>query len=176
MSNAFGNLLNQTGTVTNPYLYAGYRLDKETGLYYLQARYYDSKNGRFLTLDPDSGDIESPLTQNGYAYGDNNPVMNVDPDGYSARRIWYSLKYAVLYWLSQYVGWKAADRIAATVIAFITGLKAARSAYRTAFKGASSLAWKIPRRVFTYSTLKAARRIAIKAALRIGLRVAFVGA
>ena len=30
----------------NPYLYRGYRYDQETGLYYLESRYYDPETGR----------------------------------------------------------------------------------------------------------------------------------
>lgn len=37
--------------VDNPYRYAGYRWDVETGLYCLNARYYDQGLGRFLTRD-----------------------------------------------------------------------------------------------------------------------------
>ncbi|MBJ7950027.1 hypothetical protein JDS95_28360 [Bacillus cereus group sp. N24] len=35
----------------------------------------------FLSVDPDPGDDDDPVTQNGYTYADNNPVMGVDPDG-----------------------------------------------------------------------------------------------
>ncbi|WP_244403457.1 hypothetical protein [Parageobacillus sp. KH3-4] len=33
-------------------------------------------------MDPDSGDADDILTQNGYTYANNNPVMLVDPDGH----------------------------------------------------------------------------------------------
>lgn len=66
----------------NPYRYAGYQYDKETGLYYLIARYYRPEQGVFLSLDPDPGDADDILTQNGYTYANNNPVMLVDPDGH----------------------------------------------------------------------------------------------
>ena len=36
----------------------------------------------YLSLDPDPGDDDNILTQNGYSYADNNPVMYVDPDGH----------------------------------------------------------------------------------------------
>lgn len=65
----------------NPYRYAGYRYDQETGLYYLIARYYHSVHGVFLSLDPDPGDSDDILTQNGYAYVSNNPIKYFDPDG-----------------------------------------------------------------------------------------------
>ena len=35
----------------NPFRYRGYYLDVETGLYYLQSRYYDPTVGRFIKAD-----------------------------------------------------------------------------------------------------------------------------
>jgi RHS repeat-associated protein len=80
---AWGNILSQSGPLgdTNPLRYSGYYFDKETGLYYLLARYYNPKKGVFLSLDPEPGDSDDPLTLNGYTYAVNNPVMYFDPDG-----------------------------------------------------------------------------------------------
>ncbi|MDF2947575.1 MAG: wapA 1 [Bacillales bacterium] len=80
---AFGNILSQTGILaeTNPIRYAGYYYDSETKHYYLKARYYDPVNGNFQSLDPHPGDSDDLLSQNGYTYAANNPVMMVDPDG-----------------------------------------------------------------------------------------------
>ena len=80
---AYGNVLTVEGTVAreNPIRYAGYYYDEETKNYYLQARYYNPANGSFLALDPHPGDADEPLSQNGYTYANNNPVMNVDPSG-----------------------------------------------------------------------------------------------
>jgi RHS repeat-associated protein len=76
-------LLTQSGIMaaTNPNRYAGYRYDEQTKLYYLMARYYNPYTGVFLSLDPVRGDVKNPLTMNRYNYANNNPVMNVDPDG-----------------------------------------------------------------------------------------------
>ena len=68
--------------VLNPFRYRGYYYDTETGLYYLQTRYYDPEIGRFISQD--SIEYADPETINGinlYAYCGNNPVMNVDPTG-----------------------------------------------------------------------------------------------
>ncbi|MGY4111003.1 RHS repeat-associated protein [Aeribacillus sp. SP014] len=46
------------------------------------ARYYHPTHGVFLSLDPAPGVADDLLTQNGYAYANNNPVMLVDPDGH----------------------------------------------------------------------------------------------
>ncbi|PEC50950.1 hypothetical protein COJ46_01685 [Bacillus sp. AFS077874] len=78
----WGELLSKTGTVDIPFRYAGYYYDQETGLYYLKARYYSPDLGRFLTKDQiEYGELKNPTTLNLYAYANNNPVMNVDPNG-----------------------------------------------------------------------------------------------
>ncbi|SFD61685.1 RHS repeat-associated core domain-containing protein [Bacillus sp. UNCCL81] len=63
----------------NPIRYAGYYYDSETKHYYLQARYYNPENGNFLALDPVPGALSNPISQNGYTYASNNPLMFVDP-------------------------------------------------------------------------------------------------
>ena len=66
----------------NPFRYRGYYLDDETGLYYLNARYYDPEIGRFIS--PDSIDYLDPESIGGlnlYEYCDNNPVIGYDPSG-----------------------------------------------------------------------------------------------
>ena len=44
---AFGNLLNSTGTTPNNYLFAGEQFDPDLDLYYNRARYLDVGVGRF---------------------------------------------------------------------------------------------------------------------------------
>lgn len=61
--------------------YTGHVNDPETGLVYMQARYYDAEVGRFLSVDP-VGPQEGNLSRlNRYSYADNNPVMHLDPTG-----------------------------------------------------------------------------------------------
>ena len=66
----------------NPFRYRGYYYDSETGLYYLQTRYYDPEVVRFISRDSiEYADPEIICGLNLYAYCGNNPVMNVDPSG-----------------------------------------------------------------------------------------------
>ena len=70
-------------TVSNPYRYAGYYQDSESGLYYLQSRYYNPRTARFLTEDTASGKYTDPLSLNKYTYCHNQPVTGYDPDGHA---------------------------------------------------------------------------------------------
>ncbi len=80
---AFGNLLQQTGDADNNITYAGYQYDEETGLYYLNARYYNSNTGRFLTEDTYRGRQQDPLSLHRYTYCHYNPIRYVDPSGHT---------------------------------------------------------------------------------------------
>jgi RHS repeat-associated protein len=74
----YGTIVDQTGTVEQPYTYTGRELDSESGLYYYRARYYDSVVGRFLKKDPigfKSGDT------NLYRYVWGTPTRWIDPVG-----------------------------------------------------------------------------------------------
>ncbi len=79
-----GTTESATVLARNPYLYRGYRYDSETGLYYLNSRYYDPKTGRFINAD---GLINQgfPFGNNLFVYCGNNPVKKDDPSGYSDR-------------------------------------------------------------------------------------------
>lgn len=80
----WGNPTSTNETVSNPYRYAGYRYDSDTGLYYLNARYYSPKNYRFLTSDKFAGNTKTPHSLNKYLYVENNPINRIDPLG-----LWY---------------------------------------------------------------------------------------
>lgn len=75
--------------------YTGGVYDENTGLYYLNARYYDPETGRFLSRDTYRGEADKPDTLHLYLYCANDPVNYVDPSGHAA-------KIAVIY----YTGYK----------------------------------------------------------------------
>ncbi len=78
----WGNILSQQETVDNPLKYCGEYYDDESGLYYLRARYYDPRVGRFVSQDSYEGDITNPLSLNLYSYCSNSPIVYVDPSGH----------------------------------------------------------------------------------------------
>lgn len=61
--------------------YSGHINDPETGLIYMQARYYDPEVGRFLSVDPDVSKPGNVFNFNRYEYVNNNPIMGIDPTG-----------------------------------------------------------------------------------------------
>lgn len=74
---AWGNVLKSEAkgiAADNPFGYAGYMYDKEIGMYYLIARYYNPDHGVLLSVDPDPGDED-------------------DPDGYKAKKVVSGYKY-----------------------------------------------------------------------------------
>ena len=75
-----------TASGTEPMKFTGHERDLYGGgsldLDYMHARYCSPVMGRFLSTDPiDSGRPAAPQTWNRYAYGRNNPLKFVDPDG-----------------------------------------------------------------------------------------------
>ena len=92
---AFGNIMESSGSTNNPYRYAGYQYDAETGLYYLNARMYDPKIARFLQEDTYSGNPNDPLSLNYYTYCANNPLAYYDPSGHAPEwleKLWRGTK------------------------------------------------------------------------------------
>ncbi|MFL6202995.1 MAG: RHS repeat domain-containing protein, partial [Thermoanaerobaculia bacterium] len=82
-------------TQRTPYLFGGKELDEETGLSYFGFRYYDARQGQWLSADPildellDTGKLSRPdltvgafhLPGLAYGYVGNSPTNFVDPEG-----------------------------------------------------------------------------------------------
>ena len=86
---AWGKLLTSTGDMAdvNPLRYRGYFYDTETGLYYLQSRYYDPEVGRFINPDAFASTGRGILQANTFAYCLNNPVNFADHTGYALETV-----------------------------------------------------------------------------------------
>ena len=81
---AWGNIVSSSGRLAeiNPLRYRGYYYDNETGFYYLQSRYYDPANRRFINADIyASTDSNNALACNMYSYCWNNVVILYDSEG-----------------------------------------------------------------------------------------------
>ena len=78
---AYGNLIANTGTTVNPYLFTGQWFDAAIGQYYLRARDYNPSTGAFTSRDSFGGKADSPLTENHYLYAGADPVDWSDPGG-----------------------------------------------------------------------------------------------
>jgi RHS repeat-associated protein len=76
---AFGKTTG-TGDFVNSFAYTGAVNDEETGLIYMNARYYHPGTGRFISQDTYRGDGEA--FWNLYLYCDSDPVNCVDPTGH----------------------------------------------------------------------------------------------
>ena len=97
---AFGNITDTTGSASNSITYAGYQYDKETGLYYLNARMYDPKTARFVQEDTYRGEQNDPLSLNLYTYCSNEPLMYWDYSGHKAGDWWDVYSNAKVAWKS----------------------------------------------------------------------------
>ena len=78
---AWGNPISKTGSLAatigtlNPFRYRGYVYDEETGLYYLQNRYYSPNWKRFINVD------QSLNEKNLFVYCLGSPIIRRDIDG-----------------------------------------------------------------------------------------------
>jgi len=77
----YGATVASLGAAPNGPGYTGHVNDPESGLVYMQARYYDPALGRFLSIDPVAPSAGNGFSFNRYAYAANNPIEHTDPDG-----------------------------------------------------------------------------------------------
>jgi RHS repeat-associated protein len=74
---AFGSQFGKVGDLDEQHGFTGKEFDQDTGLYYYNARWYNSEIGRFISEDPGA----DPNSPNLYSYCTNNPLIETDPTG-----------------------------------------------------------------------------------------------
>jgi RHS repeat-associated protein len=79
--NAWGQERDRIGASANRFTFTGHEIDRETGLFYAKARFYDPEIGRFLSQDSFLGDVNEPPSLHRYFYANDNPLLFVDPTG-----------------------------------------------------------------------------------------------
>lgn len=95
---SWGNIISIDGDFAetvgekNPYRYRGYRYDEETGLYYLQSRYYNPEWGRFINADSEIYNGAELLAHNLFGYCGNDPINFIDNTG-TARIPYIGMRY-----------------------------------------------------------------------------------
>lgn len=77
----YGTSVVSLGAPPNGPGYTGHVNDPDTGLVYMQARYYDPEIAHFLSVDPKAPAPGNTFNFNRYTYANNNPIVNVDPTG-----------------------------------------------------------------------------------------------
>jgi RHS repeat-associated protein len=78
---AYGVSVAKVGTLNTPIGYRGERFDATLGQYYLRARYYDPRQGRFTGMDPFQGNYSDTSQAMRYGYAGGNPIWGMDPSG-----------------------------------------------------------------------------------------------
>jgi len=87
--------LGKDATTENQDWFTGKNYDEDLDLTYFGARWYDAKQGRFLSIDPapvQPGNIHS---FNRYVYATNNPYKYVDPDGRAIETVFDVLSFGI---------------------------------------------------------------------------------
>jgi RHS repeat-associated protein len=124
----------------NPYRYRGYRFDLESGLGYLESRYYNLSWNRFISSDGHLGGTGVSQNQNLYTYCSNNPIMFSDSSG---RWIESALDIAGLAWsiydMSTNPSWENAGWLLLDVICLALPVITGSYAVKAAVKGANAV-------------------------------------
>ena len=104
---AFGNIVSRTGSTTNEFLHRGERFDSALGMYYLRARYYIPRSGRFLTADKYEGEgtpncncaarnqhVRLERAHHLFRYTNSDPVNFLDRSGHGDTIFTYFIRFA----------------------------------------------------------------------------------
>ena len=112
----YGKVISATGTLAevNPIRYRGYYYDNETGLYYLQSRYYDPAIGRFINADVFASTGQGIIGTNMFAYCGNNPSNRTDSSGVfwnDVKNFFKNVANKVVSWAESFFGAEATSTL-----------------------------------------------------------------
>jgi RHS repeat-associated protein len=71
-----------SGSMGTDISFTGQRSDSGTNLVFMNARFYSSVSGRFVSADTIVPKPNNPQSSNRYSYGLNNPLKYIDPSGH----------------------------------------------------------------------------------------------
>ncbi len=91
----------KSGSLTEQRKFIGQEYDTQSGLSYLNARYYDGARGQFLNQDREfwttsQSWLTDPQNQNSYSYARDNPINLSDPSGRCAGPLLFACIYAAI--------------------------------------------------------------------------------
>ena len=144
---AWGKPLSITGSMKstlgqyNPLRYRSYVYDRETGLYYLQSRYYNPTIGRFINADSLIDNSAGVVGYNLFAYCANNPIVYEDSSGHWVETVFdlfplgVSIVEVVINPADPWA-WAGLGGDALDLIPFVTGLGESVKGMRVIAKGA----------------------------------------
>ena len=128
----FGESRLQSGAATK-WQFTTYERDNaanDSGLDYANARYYSSRVGRFMSMDPLTGSFANPQSLNRFSYVANDPVNMVDPSGMAGGN-WTCLlnehgdcfggDYSGLSWMNPMASWGGMSSILGSSSCFADG-------------------------------------------------------
>jgi RHS repeat-associated protein len=108
---AYGVSVVKAGTLATPIGYRGERFDATLGQYYLRARYYDPRSGRFTSVDPYQGNYGDTSQAMRYGYAGANPIWASDPSGmWSAVSVSISVGALVGFGYGAYRGYQSTGK------------------------------------------------------------------
>jgi len=83
--------------------YTGQEIDRSTGLYFYQSRFYDPEIGRFIQADTVIPEPADGQTFNRYTYVNNNPFKYTDPTGHFIAGLIFALKYLAVICVQNFI-------------------------------------------------------------------------
>lgn len=127
--------LQSTPTLKDGPNFTGHVADAQTGLVQMQDRYFDPELGRFVSVDAVTPLRGGPQQFNRYAYANNNPATNVDPDGRSGFHFFASGIEPVLHARMAYDQYQAGRLSPVLAAQYFRGMGAVASDYLEEVRG-----------------------------------------